>query len=67
MYLRSAERYKNADLHILIIKKTCEILASMKDVEKGMGVKNISELVLKEIYGICETKTLQKNKLMNTK
>ena len=27
----------------------------MKDV-MGVGVKNISDLVLKEIYGICETK-----------
>ena len=28
----------------------------MEDVESGMVVKNISDLVLKEIYGICETK-----------
>ena len=28
----------------------------MKDVGSGMGVKNISDSVLKEIYGICETK-----------
>ena len=28
----------------------------MKDVGSGMSVKNISDLVLKEIYGICETK-----------
>ena len=28
----------------------------MKDVGSGIGVKNISGLVLKEIYGICETK-----------
>ena len=28
----------------------------MKDFGSGMGVKNISDLVLKEIYGICETK-----------
>ena len=28
----------------------------MKDVGSDMGVKNISDLVLKEIYGICETK-----------
>ena len=32
----------------------------MKDVGSGMGVKNISDLVLKEIYGICETKNLTK-------
>ena len=28
----------------------------MKDVGSGMAVKNIADLVLKEIYGICETK-----------
>ena len=28
----------------------------MKDVKIGMGVTNISDLILKEIYGICETK-----------
>ena len=67
MYLISAEGYKNADVHILIIKKTGEIWASMKDSGSGMGVKNISDLVLKEIYGICETKNLQKSKLMNIK
>ena len=28
----------------------------MKDVGSGIGIKNISDLVLKEICGICETK-----------
>ena len=28
----------------------------MKDVGSSVGVKNISDLVLKEIHGICETK-----------
>ena len=35
----------------------------MKDVGSGMGVKNISDLVLKEIYGICETKNLAKKQV----
>ena len=56
MYLISAEGYKNAGVHFLKVKKTDEILSSMKDVGRGMGVKSISDLVLKEIYGICETK-----------
>ena len=67
MYLISAEGYKNAKVGILTIKTTGEIWVSMKDVGSGMGVKNISELVLKEIYGICETKNPTKNKLMNIK
>ena len=67
MYLISAEGYKNAKVDFLTITTTSEIWVSMKDVGSGMGVKNMSDLVLKEIYGICETKNLQKNKLMNIK
>ena len=67
MCLISAEGYENANVDFLKIKTTSEIWVSMKDVGSGMGVKNISDLVLKEIYGICETKNPTKNKLMNTK
>ena len=63
MYL-IVEGYKNAEVHILIIKETGEIWTSMKDIGSSMGVK---KLVLKEIYGICETKRLQKSKLRNIK
>ena len=67
MYLISAKGYKNANVEFLTIKTTNEIWVSMKDIGSGIGVKNIPDLVLKEIYGICETKILQKNKLMNIK
>ena len=56
MHLISAEGYKNANVDFLTIKPTSEIWVSMKDVESGIGVKNISDLVLKEIYGIYEIK-----------
>ena len=35
----------------------------MKDVGSGMGVKNIFDLILKEIYGICETKRSTKKQV----
>ena len=35
----------------------------MKDVGSGMDVKNISDLVLKEIYGICEAKKPTKKQI----
>ena len=63
MYLISAEGYKNANVGFLTIKTTSEIWVSMKDVGSGMGVKNISDLVLKEIYGICETKNPTKKQV----
>ena len=55
MSLISAEGYKNAGVSHLIIKKT-ELWVSMKFAGDGLGVKSISDLVLKEIHGICEKK-----------
>ena len=63
MYLISAERYKNAKVDFLKIKTTSEIWVSMKDIGSGLGVKNICDLVLKEIYGVCETKNLTKEQV----
>ena len=67
MYLISAEGYKNADVHCLKIRKTDEIWVSMKDSGNGLGVKNISDLVLKEIYGICGKKDLTKKQINSYK
>ena len=63
MYLISAEGYKNAKVDFSTIKITSEIWVSMKDVGSGMGVKNISDLILKEIYDICETKDPSKEQV----
>ena len=60
MYLILAEGYKNANVGFLTIKKTGEIWVNMKDVGIGVGVKNIYDLVSKEICGICETKNPSK-------
>ena len=61
MYLISAEGYINASVHFLKIRETDEIWSSMKDCGNGLGVKNISDLVLKEIYGIYEKKKRKRN------
>ena len=42
---------------------TSEIWVIMRDVGSGMGVKHISDLVLKEIYGICGTKNPTKKQV----
>ena len=69
MYLISAERYKNANVGFLTIKKKTseEIWVNMKDVGSGLGVKNISDLVLKEIYGILNPSKEQVNEYKMTK
>ena len=63
MYLISAEGYKNANVEFLAIKTTSEIWLNMKDVGSDIDVKNLSDLVLKEIYGISETKNPTKKQV----
>ena len=46
----------------LKIKKTNKILASMKNVGRSMGLKNISDLVSKEINGIYRKKIYGRRK-----
>ena len=67
MSLISIEGYKNAGVHCLIIKKTDEVWVNMKHVGDGLGVTNISDLVLKEIKGIYEEKKLTKEEIKNYK
>ena len=63
MYLISADGYKNANDEFLTITTTSEIWVNVKDVGSGIGVKNISDLVSKEIYGMCETKNPTKEQI----
>ena len=56
MSLTSAKGFENAGVSHLIIKKTGELWVGIKDVGDGLGVKNISDLVLKEIQGHYEKK-----------
>ena len=60
MDLISAERYNNAGVHTVQVKN--DIWVIMKDVGNGLGVKNISELVSKEIYGKSEKKKINKRR-----
>ena len=39
----------------------------MKDIQDSVGVQNISDLVLKEIYGIYKTKSLTKEQIKRYK
>ena len=55
MDLISVEGYENAKV-ICLKNKNGDLWVIMKDVGNGLGVKNISDLVLKEIYGAYEKK-----------
>ena len=67
MYLISAEGYKNAGVHFLIVRKTGEIWPSMKNVYKGFHVKNMSDLIFKKIYSIYGTKNLTNKQIQKYK
>ena len=67
MYLISAEEYKKAVVHFLRARETGEIWVSIENAHNGLGVKNISDLVLKEIYGIYETKNLTNKQIRKYK
>ena len=67
MYLISVERYKNAEVDTKIVRETGEIWASMKDVRSGMEVKNISDLVLKELRGVLKTNNHEKEEISEYK
>ena len=67
LYLISAEGYINAGLHLLRVRKTDEIWVSMKNVHGSLGVKNMSNLVLKEIYDRYGTKNLTNQQIRRYK
>ena len=67
MYLILTQGYTNASIHHLKIRKTGEIWVSMKDIGNGLGVANICDLVLKEIYGIYEKRKSTKEEIKNYK
>ena len=47
MYLISAEGYKNAEVDISKTRKNYKIWVTMKNVHDSLGVKNMSDFVLK--------------------
>ena len=55
MDLTSVEGYENAKV-ICLKNKNGDLWVIMKDVGNDLGVKNIFDLVLKEIYGAYKKK-----------
>ena len=66
-YLTSVERYRNAEVDFLSVRKTDEIWVKVKNVHDRLSVKNMSDLVMKEIYGKYEGINLTDNKIKKYK
>ena len=54
MSLISAKAYENAKVYSIQVKN--DLWVSMKNVGNGLGLKNLSDLVSREIHGIYEEK-----------
>ena len=62
MDVTSIEGHENAKV-ISLKNKNGDLWVIMKDVKDGLGVKNMSDLVLKEIYGVYKKKNLTKEEI----
>ena len=70
MVVITVQAYKNAGIDIVIVKSKELFWVKTSDVQNGLGLKNVLDLVRKEICGIFETKNLtkeQKRKYIKTK
>ena len=62
MDLISIEGYENAKI-VCLKNKNGDLWVIMKNIKDGLGVKSISDLVLKEIYGAYGKKELTKEEI----
>ena len=62
MDLISIEAYENAKV-ICLRNKSGDLWVIIKDVKNGLGVKNMSDVVLKEIYGVYKKKNFTKEEI----
>ena len=63
MDLISIEAYENAKV-ICLRNKSGDLWVIIKDVKNGLGVKNLSDVVLKEIYGVYKKKNFTKEEII---
>ena len=63
----SVKNYQNARVHTITMINKELFSVKMIDAQNGLGIKNISYLVRKEIYGIFETKNPAKKQIRKYK
>ena len=69
MVVITVEKYVNSGVHTITIKNKNLFWVKMIEMQKGLGLKNMPNLIKKEICGICETKNPaeeQKKKYIRT-
>ena len=63
MHLISANGYEKVGVNLLRVKKLVKYGKNMKDLQDGLWVQNISDLVLKELYSIYKIKNPTKEQI----
>ena len=58
MVVITVEAYQHARVHTITVKNRDFLGVKMKDVQDGLGIRNISDLLRKEICGRFGTKDL---------
>ena len=66
MVVITVQAYLEARVHTRKVENEKPLWLKMIDVQTGLGLRNMPDLVKKEICGILETKTLQKNNILRT-
>ena len=62
MVIITVQNYTDAEFHTITLGNRELFWVKMIDVQKGLGIENISDLVRKYIQGIYETKEFTKKK-----
>ena len=65
MVVITVQNYTDVEVYTIAIGNRELFWVKMIDVQKGLGIQNISYLVRKNIQGIYETKDFTKNKKEN--
>ena len=60
MVVITVQNYTDAEFHTITVGNRELFWVNMIDVQKGLGIQNISDLVRKDIQGIYETKDFTK-------
>ena len=61
MVVITIESYKNAEVHTITVKNKELFWVKIIDVQNGLGIKNMSDLVRRKICGIFEKNDLTEN------
>ena len=63
MVVITVEAYQNSRVHTVTVKNKDYCWIKVKDVQNGLGVKNIRDLLRKEMWGIFGKKDLTKEEI----